>query len=492
MHGLEPQTIESIKLLKSRKTPFVVALNKIDRLYGWEICPNEPIKNALAKQNKNVIYEFEQRLKETILQFAEQGLNAAVYYNNKNFKEYVSLVPTSAHSGEGIADLLILLIQLTQKMMTKKLLYLTELQCTILEVKIVEGFGTTIDVILSNGELHEGDTIVVCTMNGPVVTTIRALLTPQPMREMRVTRSGFIHHQVVKAAQGIKIAAPNLDGAIAGSYLLVAKPENDINELKKHVMKEYDTFLNMVDRSGRGVFVQASTLGSLEALLKFLKDSEIPVAGVGIGPVHKKDVIRCSVMLDHDKTYAVMLCFDVKIEREARELADQVGVRIFSADIIYHLFDQFKAYISELQSEKQRVSAQEAVFPCILQILPNSAFHIKDPIVLGVRIEEGNLRIGTPIVVPSQEFVELGRVTSIERDHKSINEALKEQEVCIKIETSQGQISRCYGRHFEMKDKLYSKISRKSIDALKENFREKINEDTIELLKRMKQVFSII
>jgi len=100
--------------------------------------------------------------------------------------------------------------------------------------------------------------------------------------------------------------------------------------------------MQMADKSGKGVYVQASTLGSLEALLAFLKDSKVPVAAVNIGPVHLKDVKRAAVMLEHDKQFAVMLCFDVKVDSDAEELADELGVKIFTADVIYHLTDQFQ------------------------------------------------------------------------------------------------------------------------------------------------------
>lgn len=155
-------------------------------MFGWKAHNNSPIKETLGKQDKSVGIEFDTRVANTITQFAEQSLNATLYYKNKDFRKYVSLVPTSAHTGEGVPDLLMLLVQLTQKLMSEKLLYLTKLQCTVLEVKVIEGLGTTIDVILVNGVLHEGDTIVLCGMNGPIVTTIRALLTPQPLKEMRV------------------------------------------------------------------------------------------------------------------------------------------------------------------------------------------------------------------------------------------------------------------------------------------------------------------
>ncbi|KAJ2361030.1 eukaryotic translation initiation factor 5B, partial [Coemansia sp. RSA 2611] len=220
MHGLEPQTLESLRLLRDRKTPFIVALNKIDRIYGWKQIPDSPFRDTIKKQPAHSVNEFETRAAKVKVEFAEQGLNAELHYKNKNFAKYVSLVPTSAFSGEGIPDLLDLLVTLTQQRMANQLMYLSELECTVLEVKVIEGLGTTIDVILSNGVLHEGDRIVICGVDGPIVTNVRALLTPQPMRELRV-KSAYVHHKSIKAAMGVKISAPDLEKAIAGSRLMV-------------------------------------------------------------------------------------------------------------------------------------------------------------------------------------------------------------------------------------------------------------------------------
>ena len=163
------------------------------------------------------------------------------------------MVPTSAISGDGIADLLFLLIRLTQRMMADNLRYVaSDLQCTVLEVKMIEGLGTTIDVILSNGVLKEGDRIALCGMAGPIVTNIRALLTPQPLRELRI-KSQYVHHKRVKAALGVKICAPDLDKAIAGSALLrVDNPEQE-QAAREAVQSDLTTMLNMVDKSGQGV-----------------------------------------------------------------------------------------------------------------------------------------------------------------------------------------------------------------------------------------------
>ncbi|XP_062180637.1 eukaryotic translation initiation factor 5B-like [Phragmites australis] len=493
MHGLEPQTIESLNLLKSRDAVFIVALNKVDRLYGWKRCPNAPILKTLKQQNEDVKREFNMRVTDIVTQFKMQGVNTALYYKNKEMEDTFNIVPTSAISGEGIPDLLLLLVQWAQKTLEEKLTFVDEVQCTVLEVKVVEGHGTTIDVVLVNGILHEGDQIVVCGMQGPIVTTIRALLTPHPMRELRV-KGSYLHHKEIRAAQGVKISAQGLEHAIAGTALYVLGPEDDLDKLKDAVMEEMTRVRSRIDKSGEGVYVQASTLGSLEALTEFLKSPavNIPFCDFSIGPVHKKDVMKASVMLERKKEYATILAFDVKVMPDARDLAEESGVRIFVADIIYHLFDQFTAYIKNLKEEKKKESAEEAVFPCVLKIMPNCVFNKKDPIVLGVDVLEGIAKVGTPLCIPTKEFIDIGKIASIEINHKQVDMATKGQKVAIKIiANNSDEQQRSFGRHFDMEDELVSRISRRSIDILKQNYREDLSMDDWKLVLKLKTIFKV-
>jgi translation initiation factor 5B len=482
MHGLEPQTIESIKLLRQKKTPFVVAMNKVDRCVDWKPVDGQPIRNSLKRQSRAAMQQFEEHTKMIVGQFAAQEINVELYWKNKDFRKYVSLVPTSAISGEGVPDLLLLMIQLMQKMLTPKLQQKLELNCTVLEVKVVEGLGTTIDVVLVDGVLHEGDTIVVCGLSGAIVTTIRALLTPQLGKELRV-KGTYLHHKKLRGAVGVKIAANDLEGAIAGSQLFVAKPGDDIEALKEEVMSEVSTMLSQVDHTGRGVCVQASTLGSLEALLQFLRDSKIPVNGVSIGPVHRKDVMRASIMLERERELAVLLAFDVRVTPEARAEADKIGVRIFEADIIYNLFDMFTDYMNKEREKRRKEASDTAVFPSIIKVL--KCFNKSDPVLIGCEVVEGKLRIGTPVTVMNKLEHELGRVTGIERDHKAVEFASPGDQVAVKIVAQTPvQQQRQHGRHFNDDDQLVSVVSRASIDALKEHFKDDItNEDKVLLLK---------
>ncbi|KAF9189485.1 hypothetical protein BGZ51_009520 [Haplosporangium sp. Z 767] len=501
MHGLEPQTLESLKLLRDKKTPFIVALNKIDRIYGWKAIPDNSFVDSLSKQAPSVQREFETRKNATITAFQENGLNATLYYDNQNMGKYVSLVPTSAHTGEGIPDMIMLLVELTQTRMSERLMYISELECTVLEVKVIEGLGTTIDVVLSNGVLREGDRIVLCGLNGAIATNVRALLTPQPLKELRV-KSAYVHHKEVKASLGIKIAAPDLEKAIAGSRLMVVGPDDDEDELKDEVMSDLKTLLTSIDKSGQGVCVQASTLGSLEALLEFLRVSKIPVSGINIGPVHKKDIMRASTMLEKSKELACLLCFDVKVDKEAEQLAEEMGIKIFKADIIYHLFDQFTAYHKQLTEERRKDQAPSAVFPCILKMVQGAIFNKKDPIIIGVDVVEGVMKQGTPLCVinvdpetKAKEIVYLGKITSMEQNHKQVETVKKGASgggIAIKIECAVYENAKTFGRHFNEQSEFYSMISRESINILKESFRNDLTKEEWALVVKLKAKLDIV
>lgn len=491
MHGLEPQTIESLEMLRSRKTPFIIALNKIDRLNGWKAVPWTSSQNTLKQQSKATKQHFETLTNKIKVQLAELSINTELWYDNQDERHFVNIVPTSAHTGEGVPDLLFLLVSLTQKRLAGRLALSENLDCTVLEVKRVDGYGTTIDVILANGYLKEGDTIVLAGLEGPIVTTIRSLLMPQPLKELRVKNKYQVYKEI-RAANGVKIAAKDLEKAVAGLPLRVAHSKEEVEVLVEEAEEKLEQAMASLETTENGVSVQASTLGSLEALLAFLKSSKIPVSSINIGPVHKRDITKCSIQLERDRKYACVLAFDVPIDRDAQAMADDLGIKIFPAEIIYHLFDKFTQYLDDLKKEMREQFKHIAIFPCRLRILPDCVFNARDPIVVGVVVEEGLLRQGTRLCVPSQDFCDLGAVASLEFNHKEIEIAKKGMEVCIKIDPAGGD-KKMVGRHFQKEDELVSKISRESIDAVKEYFKEDLTKDDWRLMKKLKEnVFKFV
>lgn len=497
MHGLEAQTRESINLLKRRRCPFVIALNKCDRLFEWEKDDWAPMKKQLYNQADHIQAEFHKRWGEIRVQLNELGLNVELYWELDDPRTTISVIPTSAMTGEGIPDLLYNIAYITQEFMNEQITFDKDLQCTILEVKEMPGMGTTIDVVLVNGTLREGDTIVCCGSNGEAISTqIRALLTPQPMKELRV-KGEYQHHKKIDGAMGVKIVARELSNAMAGTSLLLYEDGDDLEELKETVMEDLDDVCeNLGELSDEGVYIKASTLGALEALQKFMDDSEIPVFKRGIGVVNRKDVKRACLMLEKGrKDVACILAFNVKIAESARTEADKAGLNIFTAEIIYHLFDSFTAHRKKVLEDRKAESRRLAVFPAILEIIPQFIFHQKDPIVMGVKVLEGQLRKDTPLCVikgPIDQggIVDLGIVAGIEHNKKAVEIGKKGMEVCVRILPRSNNVV-MFGRHFDAADKVLSLISRESIDALKEAFQDEMKKEHWITVIKLKDKFQI-
>uniref|UniRef100_A0A915PI37 Eukaryotic translation initiation factor 5B n=1 Tax=Setaria digitata TaxID=48799 RepID=A0A915PI37_9BILA len=491
MHGLEQQTLESFNMLRKRETPFVIALNKIDRLYDYESNPRKDIYQHLKSQAINTQLQFKELKDKVVLQFAEQGVNVVMANENPDPNEYISMVPTSAFLGDGIGNIMAHIVTESQNRLAEKLAYCEELDCTVMEVKSLPGLGTTIDVILVNGSLRVGDVIVLTGTDGAIITQIRELLMPQPLKELRV-KNAYEHYQMIKGAQGVKLLAKNLEKALAGLPLFVANREDELLVLKEDCEAQLSKALMAIKKKPEGVYVQASTLGSLEALLEFLRTQKIPYSNVNIGPVHKKDVQKAAAMLERKEEYACILAFDVRVDREVEQFAASEGVRIFYADIIYHLEDSFLKYREELRLKRRRQNEHLAIFPCKLRILPQHIFNARNPIIIGVSVEAGQLKRGVPLCVPSRESIFIGTVSSIERNHEQVEIARTGEEVCIKIENTTGEAPKLYGRHFTHQDTLVSRITRETIDVCKTHFRNDLSKADWQLVVQLKKVLDII
>jgi len=467
MHGLENQTIESIQLLQSRNTPFVICLNKVDRLKDWVNSPNDCSYKSFQKQSGFTRNVFDDKYKPIITELAKQDINGELYWRNDNEEEYRSMVPTSAITGEGVPNILGYIIHYCQKNLDKQITKCSDFKATCLEVKKIEGLGSTIDIILVNGQLQEGDKIVTAGFNGPITTTIRGLLTPQPLKELRV-KAEYIHHKQCTGAMGLKLMAPGLETAIAGAAVYKYDSDEELDVYKDELKSDIKRVRKIVKLVNEGVCVAASTLGSLEALLHFLKTKKVPVAEVCIGDVSKEDCIRALTPLLSEenkkkkKEYATILAFDVKILPDATKFAEENGIKIITAKIIYHLTDEFTEHVRQIKLKAKQEEGKDAVFPCLLKII--ACFNAKFPLIMGVEVQRGILKPGTPVCVfKDNTKLVLGSIESLEKEKKPVKYAIKSTgPIAIRIK---GDKSIQFGRHLDDKDQIISVLTRKSIDC---------------------------
>eukprot|EP01117_Protostelium_nocturnum_P009628 TRINITY_DN3438_c0_g1_i1.p1 TRINITY_DN3438_c0_g1~~TRINITY_DN3438_c0_g1_i1.p1 ORF type:complete len:847 (-),score=310.33 TRINITY_DN3438_c0_g1_i1:81-2621(-) len=449
--GLEQQTIESIKLLTSKRCPFVIALNKIDKIYGWQSIPNAPFQDTLAFQTPEVVARFEKRMDIVISELSMQSINATPYFQNKDFRKSPAIVPTSARTGEGIPDLMLLIPLLSQKFLEKRIKKVNELQCTVLEVQKGEGVGTILDILLLNGELNVGDDIVLCSLNGAVVTNIRSIYSPRALEDSKAKTSLNSEGRMKKATEagGYKLVVKNAEKVLAGTKFLVADKKSDLKALKEEVMKDFDETTSFVTRGTSGVHVQASTLGSLEALLEFLKVSEVPVASIGIGKVTKLDVMKAS----SNKSYMCILAFDVKVSSAVRKQSIDSGVTIIAADVIYHLCDQFKEYIADKRI--QRVSGATPAF--IAHIMEEYVMKTANPVIIGVALE-GRIKVGVTLIAPKRNNLVIGTVGAIRGLEDPLPLEWGDGVCLIRIDPPKGNRAIVFGRDFTANDPLYPKL----------------------------------
>lgn len=477
--GFEPQTLEALEILKDYKTPFVVALNKIDLLQGWVPHPDSTFLSSFSSQQPAVQEEFEKILYRFVGRLSELGFQSERFDRVSDFTKQIAIVPISAKTGEGVGELLLLIAGLSQRYLKGRLRVKLagKGRGSILEVKEEVGLGKTIDVILYDGAIRRGDIIVFGTVNGAKSTKVRALLKPKPLDEMRDPRQKFMNVEEVHAAAGVKIAAPELEDAVAGSPIFVAD-ESDVEKLKKEVEREVNAVL--VEREMAGVILKADTLGSLEAIMKLLAAESIPVSRAGIGAVVKKDVIDASGIRSQNRYYGVVLCFNTEVLDEAREEAKKLGITILSEGIIYSLLENYKKWVEE-ERERERLEAfSSLVLPGKLKVLPGCCFRASKPAIFGVEVIVG--RIKPEYELMNENGVVVGKIKSIQKEKESLGEASSGMQVAIAMDEP------TFGRQVNEGDTLLTKIPKGDAKLLLDKYRSLLTDAEVELIGKIRTI----
>jgi len=474
LRGFEAQTYECIEILRARKTPFLVAANKIDRIPGWNPHPDTPFLKSYQKQDPYLRQDLDTKIYDIIGVFSRLGLNADRFDNIKDFTKTVAIVPTSAKTGEGITELFMVLVGLAQQYL-KKQLQTTEgsAKGTVLEVREEPGLGLTLNTIIYDGVLHKDDLIVVGGKEKPIVTRVRAILVPKPLDEIRDPRDRFSSMDSITAAAGVKIVAPDLEGALAGAPLY-AVPKGEVTKYETLISEEIEHIRISTDING--IVLKADTLGSLEAIADILKQNNVPIRLADVGDVSKRDVTEAAVVKTHEPLYGVILTFNAKVLPDAEEEARNDGVQIFSEKIIYHLIDNYILWLKNQREAKFEQEFGVLVRPAKMRIMEGYVFRRAKPAIVGVEILAGEIKPKN-ILIKAEDGTEVGEIQQIQEKGNSLSEAQQGMQVAISIDKS------VVGRHIFEKDILYVKVPESDAKALLTTFMDKLTAEEQETLE---------
>ena len=463
--GFKPQTYEAINILKMYKTPFIVAANKVDRIYGWEVHEGESFTQSFPKQHQSVQDAVDMKIYELLGVLYEEGFQAERFDRVTDFASQIAIVPICAKSGQGVIELITMLLGLAQQYLTQQLEIHEDAPAkgTVLEVKEETGLGMTVDTIIYDGVLRSNDEIALMDSDNVVKTKIRSILRPLPLEEMRDSKKKFKKVDEVVAAAGIKIAAPNLDDIVSGSPLRVLSEEEDV---EAELLKELEDMA--VDVDDEGLLVKADTIGSLEAVVHLLKEIDIPVRSAEIGDVTKRDVINASIACEENEEYGVIIAFNVKVHPKAQEDLDNSNVKLFAGDVIYQITEDYEAWIKEKQEARKKQWLDAIIKPAKFMVLPKLIFRQSKPAICGIEVEAGTVKQGYPLMNKNGDYV--GTIASMEDKGETLPEISRGQRVAMAINDAVA------GKDFEEGDTLYIDIPEKHYKILEREFKDKLDE----------------
>jgi len=478
VEGFKPQTIESIRILKRYKTPFVVALNKLDRLPMWREHPKACFMDSLGDQAEGVPEKLDEHLYKIVEKLHHEGFSSERFDRVSDFQRNVAIVPICARSGEGVADLLLVLVGLAQRFLEKRLESEEGSgEGTVLEIKEEKGLGTTLDTIVYKGTVKKGDTVVIGTIHRPIVTKIKALLKPNALDEIRDPRERFQSVDAVSAAAGVKIIAQGLDEVIAGAPIRVAG--DNVDQLVEELSKEQELTVELADD---GVFLKADAIGSLEALAYECKDAGIPVKMAQLGNISRRDIISAETI--QDPLRRAVLAFGVQMLPDAKEQLLESEAKLFEGDIIYRIIEDYVEWYKQAKVAKEELSRDTLVYPGKYTVLPNCVFRVSKPAVVGVRVLAGRIRQGQGILREDGRVV--GKIKSIQTEGKSLKEAIQGAEVAISV------AGVTVGRQISVDDVLYTDMpgsNARTLGDIELNFDEKQTLEEIIKIKRKDEPF---
>ncbi len=446
MEGLKPQTIESINILKQYKTPFIIALNKIDRINGWKVEEDQPFILNVKEQDDLLLEELDRRIYSLIGDLASHGFNADRYDRVSDFTNTIAMVPMAARSGLGVPDALMLLMGLAQRFLEGKL-ETEEVpgEGTILEVKEEKGLGITMDTIIFSGNIRKGDLVVMGTKGEPREFRIKSLLKPKPMDEIRDPREKFDNVGEVHAAAGVKILAKGADDVLAGAPIRVVRDEVTLEDAILEVQRLTEVSIEL---DPEGIHVKADAIGSLEAMSKLLEQQDVKISKADVGDISERDIK--DVASYEDPLKRILLAFNIKPLPDVERMAEEEDVKIIRNNVIYKIIEDYEEWSRAKKRELDDERRQEYAHPAKILVMRDHIFRISKPAVFGARVLAGRVRSHQKVMREDGKVI--GKISSIQLEKKTIKEAKMGDEVAMAIEGPM------VGRHFNEDDVLYIEI----------------------------------
>lgn len=470
--GFKPQTYEALNILKMYKTPFIVAANKIDRAYGWQVNDGASFIDTFSKQDPNIQQKLENSLYELVGILHNEGFESERFDRVTNFASQVSIVPISAKTGEGIPELLTMLMGLAQEYLQEQLQIEADAPAkgTILEVKEETGLGLTIDAVIYDGIIKKDNNIALMTSDDVISTKIRSLLKPLPLEEIREAKKKFRKVDEVVAAAGIKIVAPNIENVVAGSPLRVAR--DDLDTVRNEMLKEIDDI--KIDTEETGILVKADTLGSLEALVNLLKDADIPIRVADIGDVSRRDVVDADIVQKEEPLHGVIIAFNVKILPSAAEQLKKSDIKVFDGNVIYQITEDHQAWVKSVEEQRKKEWLNAIIKPAKIRIIPKLVFRQSKPAIAGIEVLSGTVKQGATLI--REDGGRVGTVESMQDKGDNLQSVPRGQKVAMAIKNA------IHGKDFEEGDELYVDIPEKHFRLLETELKDKLSEDEFETL----------
>jgi len=474
--GFEVQTVESIEILEKRKVPFVIALNKIDQIPGWNNTKSIFISEQIKAQGGDMISTLDEKIYTVVGSLSKLGYNSEAFWRIKDFTKEVAIVPVSAAKNIGIPELMAVLVGLAQQYMTKKLeRHEGETKGIVLEVKDELGLGPSANIILIDGVLKQGDRVVVAKRDNAIVTKVKALLLPKPLDEMRDPRDKFRPVDNVVAAAGLKITSPELDGVLAGSPLYVLKESEDEGRLRSLVESEIKAAIIRTDSNG--IVLRCDTIGSLEATVDLLRKDKIPIQSADIGHITRRDVLAASAVKEKDRYIGVILGFNVRVLDEAEREASERGIKIFNEKIIYNLVRSYTDWVSYQKEHEDSILFNEISPVCKFQFLKGYVFRRNDPAVFGAEILIGRLRQKIPVI--NENGKKIGSIHQIQEGGKNLSEASIGTQVAVSMKEP------VIGRQISEGDIFYTDLTSKEAKLLLESFSHRLGPEEQEVFQHI-------